>query len=131
MNERPIAENVFKDGADPYLIGGKHRATGRLVFPLPEDSASYERCRLPNAGKLWSYTIQRFRPKTPPYIGPEAFEPFALGYVELEGALIVESRITAVEFDQLRIGMPLKLAIVPFCTASDGATLTTFAFKPL
>ena len=131
MTSRPVADHVFNDGADPHLLGGKHRSTGRIVFPLPDDAANYESCRLPNAGKLWSFTIQRFRPKTPPYIGPEAFEPFALGYVELPGMVIVESRLTGVDFDQLRIGMPMKLVIVPFCTAADGATLTTFAFKPI
>jgi len=131
MNQRPISPHVFADGADPYLLGGKHRSTGRLVFPLPGDAANYEPCRLPSSGKLWSYTIQRFRPKTPPYIGPEAFEPFALGYVELPNALIVESRLTDVDFDKLQIGMPMKLIIVPFCTAADGATLTTYAFKPI
>lgn len=131
MSSRPIAEHVFNAGADPYLLGGKHRSTGRLVFPLPTDGAQYESCRLPSTGKLWSYTIQRFRPKTPPYIGPEAFEPFAMGYVELPGALIVESRLTGVEFGELRIGMPMKLVIIPFCAAADGTTLTTYAFKPI
>ena len=131
MKDRAIADNLFIDGAAPCLVGGKHRATGRIVFPLPTDTDSYEPCRLPGNGRLWSYTIQRFRPKTPPYIGPEAFEPFAVGYVELEDALIVESRLTDVEFDQLRIGLPMKLVIVPFCVGADGATLTTYAFKPV
>jgi uncharacterized protein len=131
MNERPIADHVFVAGSDPYLLGGRQRSTGRVVFPLPDDPANFESFRLPNTGTLWSYTIQRFRPKTPPYIGPEAFEPFALGYVELPGAVIVESRLTGVEFDQLRIGMPLKLVIIPFCKAPDGAMLTTYAFQPV
>jgi uncharacterized OB-fold protein len=131
MNERPISPHVFEAGADPHLVGGRHRRTGHLVFPLPEEDANYEPCPLPSTGKLWSYTIQRFRPKTPPYIGPETFEPFALGYVELPGALIVESRLTGVEFDKLHIGMPMQLVIVPFCKSADGATLTTYAFKPI
>ena len=131
MNQRPIAPQVFNDDAEPYLLGGKHRSTGRLVFPLPADPDNYEACRLPAVGKLWSYTIQRFRPKTPPYIGPEVFEPFALGYVELPDALIVESRLTDAAFDLLRIGMPMKLVIIPFCASTDGAMLTTYAFKPI
>ena len=131
MKQRPIADNVFIDENVPHLIGGKHRGTGRVVFPLPDDPANYESCRLPNTGKLWSYTIQRFRPKTPPYTGPESFEPFAIGYVELDGAVIVESRLACDSFDKLHIGMPMQLAIVPFCAASDGATLTTYAFKPV
>ena len=72
--------------------------------------------------------MQRFRPKTPPYAGPDAFEPYAVGYVELPGALIVESRLTGIPFEQLRIGMPLQLTSIPLCIAADGSPLTTYAF---
>jgi len=40
---------------------------------------------LPPSGTLWSYTVQRFRPKSPPYRGPEPFEPYALGYIHPTG----------------------------------------------
>ena len=59
------------------------------------------------------------------------FEPFALGYVELDGVVIVESRLVDVAFDELRIGMPLELAIVPFRTDDKGTVITTFAFRPV
>jgi uncharacterized protein len=130
MNQRPIAQNVFEPGPAPRLIGGRHLRTGRLVFPLDVTDADYEACDLPPRGSLWSFTVQRFRPKTPPYAGPEAFEPFAVGYVELPGALIVESRLTGIPFEQLRIGMPLQLTSIPLCAAADGAMLCTYAFGP-
>lgn len=79
---------------------------------------------------MWSWTVQRFRPKTPPYKGPEEFEPFAIGYVELPGATIVESRLADVAFDDLRIGMPMKLTAVPFTTDDEGRQVMTFAFIP-
>ena len=41
---------------------------------------------LPAEGTLWTWTVQRFAPKSPPYVPPSGgFEPFALGYVELDG----------------------------------------------
>ncbi|MEZ5656397.1 MAG: OB-fold domain-containing protein [Sphingobium sp.] len=125
-----LAEGIFRDGLEPRLIGGRHRATGRIVFPCPADPDHWEEVDLPSRGTLWSWTIQRFRPKTPPYTGPEQFDPFAIGYVELPSATIVESRLEGVAFDALRIGMPLKLTIVPFTVDSDGRQVMTFAFAP-
>lgn len=98
---------------------------------MPADTERYVPCELPNRGRLWSYTVQRFAPKSPPYAGPVPFEPFALGYVELDAALIVESRLVDVAFRDLRIGMELELSIVPFRTERDGTVVTTFAFRPL
>lgn len=91
----------------------------------------FEAIDLPPRGRVWSWTIQRFRPKTPPYIGPEAFEPFAIGYVELPGAVIVETRIVGVAFDAIRIGMEMQTVITPFATDASGRTVVTYAFAPV
>ena len=130
MAARPIATGLFTADPDPCLIGGRHRASGRIVFPLPPHADEYEQCPLPRRGRLWSYTIQRFAPKSPPYQGPEPFAPFAVGYGELENVILVESRLAEVPFEALRIGMPLELILVPFRTDADGDTITTFAFRP-
>jgi len=53
-----------------------------------------------------------------------------VGYIELEGTVIVESRLIDVDFDGLHIGMPFELVIVPFRTDPDGVIVTTFAFRP-
>ncbi len=112
------------------LIGGRSIVTGRYLFPCPAD-AEFESVALPERGTLWSYTVQRFAPKSPPYRGLPPFEPFAVGYVELPGALIVESRLTEVRLDALRIGMPMELTTVLLPTAPDGEGLQTFAFRPV
>jgi uncharacterized OB-fold protein len=130
MTSQPIAPQLFESLPVPHLIGGRHRQSGRVVFPLDTTDDQFEACTLPNRGTLWSYTVQRFRPKTPPYLGPEQFEPFALGYVELPGAVIVESRLTDVPFEKLRIGMPMALTIIPLMTNADGTQITTYAFRP-
>ncbi len=132
MNTRPIAAGLFDEGASPRLRGGRHRQTGRFVFPCPQggERDSYDEVRLASTGTLWSWTIQRFRPKSPPYTGPEAFEPFALGYVALAGQTIVEARLTGMAFDAIRIGMALRLTTLPFATDPDGTTVLIYAFEP-
>lgn len=132
MTTRPIAEGIWTDEQPPRLIGGRDRETGRVVFPMPQGSEAqrYRPMPLAREGRIWSWTVQRFAPKSPPYIGPQPFEPFALAYVELPGEVIVESRLTGFDFDRLDCGLPVRFTIIPFVTAPDGATLTTYAFEP-
>ncbi|WP_088182971.1 Zn-ribbon domain-containing OB-fold protein [Sphingobium sp. Z007] len=125
-----VADGLFAAQPQPHLIGGRDRETGRIVFPCPVANPRFEEIDLPPRGRVWSWTIQRFRPKTPPYIGPEAFEPFAIGYVELPGAVIVETRIVGVAFDAIRIGMEMETVIIPFATDASGRTVVTYAFAP-
>lgn len=127
----PVAKDVFTTGPQPCLIGGRHRESGRVVFPYPTGDARYDAIDLPRRGKVWSWTIQRFRPKSPPYIGPEAFEPFAIGYVELPDAVIVETRLTGIAFDAIRIGMDVETVLLPFATDAAGRAVLTYAFAPV
>ncbi len=129
MATRPIAANVF--ATSPLrLIGGRDRSSGNLVFPLPPEAANYEPVDLPTHGSLWSYTVQRFPPKSPPYRGPAPFVPYAVGYVELPHALIVESLLTDVDFSALRVGLPMELTTIPLRTDKDGTTVVSYAFRP-
>ncbi|HZU65615.1 MAG TPA: OB-fold domain-containing protein [Novosphingobium sp.] len=109
---RPIAEGLFTEESPPRLIGARHRPSGRIVFPCPP-GADYEPHPLGRRGRLWSYTIQRYRPKSPPYTGPEAFKPWVVAYVELPGEVIVEARLDGVDFAALKIGMEVEFAPVP------------------
>jgi hypothetical protein len=112
---------LWSEGAEPALIGGRDPLTGRMVFPLVPgfDAVPLKRC-----GTIWSWTVQRFAPKSPPYAGPAPFEPFALGYVELADELIVETRFDGIAFDVLRVGLPVCLRIIGFGAGR------TFAFGP-
>lgn len=125
---RAIAEGLFTEEAAPRLVGGRERASGRIVFPCPEGS-DYEPYPLAREGTLWSYTIQRYRPKSPPYAGPEAFAPWPVAYVELPGETIVEARLTSVDFADIRIGMPLELTFIPLDPAADDPVMI-HAFQP-
>ena len=121
----PIAEGLWTDGAEPRLIGGR-LPSGKIVFPLPVGDAAQdvEPYGLARNGTLWSWTRQDFKPKEP-YDGPEEFQPFLLGYVELPGEVIVETRIVDATLADLRLGMAMEFVIAPF-----DATRSTFAFRP-
>ena len=106
-----IADGLFTNAAEPQLIGGLYPPTGKIVFPCPAEG--HLPLPLRRDGFLWSYTIQRYRPKSPPYRGPEAFSPWVVAYVELPGEAIVEARLTGIAFEDIRIGMPLELTAVP------------------
>lgn len=121
----PIAPGLWTDEPEPRLIGGRG-PDGRIRFPLPEGDAAqrFEPVALARRGTLWSWTVQRFEPKRPPYQGPVPFQPFMLGYVELPGEVIVETRL--VDIDAPRIGMAVELRIVAFDDSR-----ATFAFGPV
>jgi len=135
MTARMVAEGLVRgEGAEARLLGGRRRADGRMVFPLPlgDGADAFEEIALPTRGALWSFTVQRFRPK-PPYAGPgdeRSFEPYAVGYVELPGAIIVESRLETRDFERLRIGMPMVFTLQTFRTDPDGQDVLTYAFRP-
>jgi uncharacterized OB-fold protein len=80
---------------------------------------------LPARGTLWTWTTQAFEPPAPPYL-PDAgeFEPYAVGYVEFDGFLRVEGRLTEAEPARLEIGMPMEVV------ALERAGRTTYAFAP-
>lgn len=126
---RAIAEGLFTDDLPPRLIGGRELASGRIVYPCPP-GAGYEPVALSRTGTLWSWTIQRYRPKSPPYTGPDAFRPWPVAYVELPGEVIVEARLTDVAFDEIRIGMALELTAVPLDPEHPDVAMIP-AFRPL
>lgn len=130
MNVRPMAVEVFETEPVLRLIGGKDRDSGRVVFPFPTRDQGFERFYLPGSGTLWSYTIQRFAPRSPPYKGVEPFQPFAVGYIELAGACIVESRLSVRHFEELRLGMRMQLTTQLLYIDAAAQHVMTYAFQP-
>lgn len=126
---RPIAEGLLTDEKPPRLIGGRDLESHRIVFPCPPDKG-FEPYPLKREGKLWSFTIQRYRPKSPPYVGPETFRPWPIAYVELAGETIVEARLTNVAFEDIAIGMALELTCIPLDPNAEDSVLIP-AFQPV
>ena len=130
VHQEVVAEGVFTWPSDePQLIASRH--DGKLNFPARPGE---ERVLLSRRGRLWGFTTQQFRPPSPPYDGddtPETFEPYALGYVELPGELLIQARFTEADPDRLRIGQEMELRIVPYTTRPDGTEVLTYAFAPV
>ena len=60
-------------------------------------------------GTVWTWTVQRFPPKSPPYEPPpEGFSPFAVGYVELAGGERIEA-VLDVDPASVHIGMRVRV----------------------
>ena len=113
------------------LVDGEARLVGACcgtcathTFPVqatcPRCGDSMSEVALPASGTVWSWTVQRIRPK-PPYTGPEPFEPFAVGYVDL-GPLRVESRLEGKGPDAWQIGEAVRFVAGP--PDDDGAVLS-------
>lgn len=132
---RQVAEDVFEgEGDATRIVAGRAKETGRLVFPLPagRERDGYDRVTLSQTGTLWSWTVQRFRPKTPfnGRGGETDFAPYAVGYVELPGELIVEGRIVVDDFAALRLGMPMRTTTEAYREDESGTPVLTYAFRP-
>jgi uncharacterized protein len=132
----PIAPDLIAgSAAAPVLIGSECRRCGTVTFPR---QGACPRCtstdvgerRLARRGTLWTWTVQRFRPKSPPYAGDDAeeFAAYAVGYVELPGEVRVEARLTESDPARLKIGMEMELTLIPAPGRQDAVT---FAFRPV
>jgi uncharacterized OB-fold protein len=129
-----IAPDLLQWSASgPVLVAGRLIADDTIVFPWPhQDETKVRRILLSTHGRLWSFTVQRFPPKAPPYRpGPGGrFEPYVVGYVEFPEGIIVEGRIDArVDVDGLRIGQSMATTVIPIFSDEHGETIHIFAFR--
>ena len=116
------------------LAGSRCGACGAVAFPA---QASCARCTgsdcaphaLSATGTVWASTVQRFTPKTPYLDAAGTRGAYAVGYVDLAGEVLVESRLLG-SFEQLGIGAPVQFALEEL-PGSDGQPVWTFAFGPV
>ena len=134
-----VADGIFdiRDGK-PVLLGTRCTNCDNHMFPRQTGCPrclfnEQEDVELATRGTLWTWTVQAFPPKAPPYLGPvgEDFEPYGVGYVELPGQLRVEGRLTIADPEQLKIGMDMELVLDPLSIDDDGNQVVTYAFAPV
>ena len=139
MGRQPIADGLFTGpDDDPRLIGGRCPGCAAYTFPARTGCPScggtaIEPCLLERTGSLWTWTSQGFVPKAPftgSFFSADAFEPWFVGLIELPGQLRVESILVGCTQEGLRIGMPMRLVLMPFASTSSGDEIVTFAFTP-
>jgi uncharacterized protein len=134
---RAIDQSLFTwPDSSPSLLASRCSTCGAHAFP---QAPSCTRCgaidvkvvELPRRGTLWAWTVQRFMPKAP-YLSsetPQTFRQYGVGYVELPGALRVESRLIENDPTELRIGQEMELVIYVHRTDADGTDVMNYAFK--
>lgn len=109
------------------LVGSRCDDCGTVAFP---EAVTCRKCAgrslstldLSPEGTVWAHTVQRFRPKSPPYVEPEeGFSPFAVGYVELAEGIKVEAIIDGAEGEELhgaRVHLVSTQPVPRFATAT-------------
>lgn len=138
-NRKAISEGLFTWPSDnPALLGSRCQQCNIAEFP---SKSSCPACgsedvvieELPRRGKLWTWTIQGFMPKSPYNSGEtvETFTPYGVGYIELPGAVCVESRLVENTPEQLAIGMEMELVMESFRYDESGDEIVTFAFRAM
>ncbi|MBC2777037.1 OB-fold domain-containing protein [Parasphingopyxis sp. GrpM-11] len=80
--------------------------------------------RLSDRGTVWTYTVVRHRPPGD-YRGPENFEPFALGLIELPEGLRV---VAPIEGDPADVSIGLDVEFTPRLRPDD---VVEFAYQPV
>ena len=96
------------------LTGSRCLQCGTVAFPPARGCQSCgnptEQLELSPRGTVWGFTVQRFAPKSPPYVPPAGgFSPFAVGYVELPDGVKVEAVLDCVDFADLEDHAPVRL----------------------
>ena len=81
-------------------------------------------------GTLWTYTIITSKPPGD-YKGPEPFEPFGLGLVELPEGIRVLSPLTGCDVGDLKIGMKLGLVVEKLYEDEEGREVLSYKFKAI
>ncbi len=137
---RPAIDGWFSTDDGPRLLGSRCASCGTVVFPRTSGLCRNPDCEdddlvdtaLSATGTIWSYTDARYKPPPPFVPTTDPFEPFAIAAVELAAEqLIVLGQMTAgVTVDDLRIGMPVQLAVEPLFE-DDEHTWLVWKWKPV
>lgn len=136
-----ITEGLFRvHGERAVLFGSRRRSTGVVKFPAerpelfdgsPDIQSDIEPVELSTEGTLYTFTTQEFAPPLP-YKGnrdPKSFQPYIVGFIELEEGLLVESLIIDASAADLRIGQRMVSATTTLETEA-GESFLTYAFRP-
>jgi len=132
----PIAPNLFEFSAEGVrLMGSRCVKCAEVSFPVSDFcpqccTQTTEIIPLSPRGTLYSFTVQRFRPP-PPYRGPEKFEPYGVGMIELPEGLRVTSVLADKDPDGLRVGMEMELIVSKLFADDLGRDVLGYKFRSI
>ena len=129
----PVASTRLKlldeHGTEGVLLGtmcrrcGEH-FFGHVVFCQNCSSRELDTVELTNHGTLYSYTIVRVPPA-----GWPGDVPYVLGQVELPEGPHVLSEVIDCPYEQLKVGMELKLALVVGAEDDEGRDVIVYKWR--
>ncbi len=128
----PLVEGLFTIEADgrPVLLSSRCASCNQRFFPPRErcSACSHDVMRIEEAsreGELYTWTVVR-------ELGGqrEDFVPYVVGQVDLADGLRVTGIVNC-DPDELRIGMPLQLSLIPQGFDEGGSQLVGYAFEPV
>lgn len=131
---KPVVPGIFTlppyDEAPPTLLGGFCGTCGTYYFPRPNYCRSclgpLKEIPVGSEGTIYSFTVIR---KKPPFGLPL---PYGAGFVDLkESGLRIFSLLDPESVDQLRIGLPVRLAVAPMGHDAGGNPCLRPYFKPV
>jgi len=136
IEQVPVARDLFHwSDQDVYLVGSLCDGCGTHYFPKSL-SCRNPQCHhkavkdvsMGRSGRLYSYTIQTYRP--PALFRMDPFSPYAIGLVELPEGLRVMGMLTGCAFEDIRIDMPVELTVEPLYRDEMGREVMTYKYKP-
>jgi uncharacterized OB-fold protein len=131
-----MGKGVYRDcGGAVALLASRDVGGGEVVFPalMCGQAEGKEAIEVSGVGHLWTYTVQRFRPKLPFDDGASDsdFVPYIVGYVSFEeSGIIVEGRIVNVTPEELEIGQEMSICSAVIAKSQDD-DVELYAFAPL
>jgi len=135
----PAIEGWFTFPSDePHLIGTRCKSCGDYFFPPSlicrnpncTKKTDLEKVQLSRRGKLWSYTINYFKPPMP-YRSPDPFVPYAIAVVELDKEKMkVQGQVASdCDFNTLKVGMDMELVLEKLYEDEQGNDVMVWKFK--
>lgn len=142
MSDKPLApaiEGWHTMGAKPHLIGTQCTACDTYFFPRQSqycrnpqcESTDFREVELSRRGHIWSYTNACYQPPAP-FVAAEPFEPYAIAAVQLEKEqmVILGQVVEGIGTEELKVGMPVELALEPLHETEDDVKIT-WKWRPL
>ena len=136
IDQLPVAEDLFRSTPDgPALVGTRCTGCGTHYFPKSLScrnpachAKAIEEVAMGRRGRLYSYTVQAYRP--PALFRMDDWAPYVIGLVELPEGLRVMGMLTGCELSDIHIDMPLELVIETLYRDENGRDISTYKFSP-
>ena len=134
FSTRPDTQKVLGPLAEIALAGTVCGECGEVSLgTVPScqncQSANLKPTTLSREGVLYSYTVVRNRPPGD-YKGPDPFQPFPVGLVELPEGIRVLGVLDC-PLDAPRVGMAMALDVYELYRNEDGAPVLSYRFRPV